>query len=91
MCVFQNPQVVAFERRSQETGGGAPADAIALIYLKKSRPFIVAVVEIRARHNSKFLGSLLNSIQDVPVQPLPGDFPFAIPTVHFRCARVMIL
>src|SRR5262245_61686955 len=87
----QHPQVGALAHGREKGLGGAPANATALVYLEIGRTFIVAAVEVVDLGDAELLAGVADRVENVPVQPLRLDAPFAALPVQRVVVRVVIL
>ena len=69
-------QVLAIERRLQETASGVPSRASALVDLKVARALVVAAIEILDARDPGLLGRVGPSVENVPLNARGFDTPF---------------
>src|SRR5690606_7762191 len=89
-CIGDEPQVRTLQRRTEEALGSVPADALVLVDLEEAGAFVVAVVEIGARHDAELLRTFLHGFQNVPAQALLGHLPLTTCAVELVLAGMVV-
>ena len=89
--VGQHRQVGPVLHRFQESAGGVPARAPALVDHELAGAFVVAVVEIRCRRDADLVAGPLEGVEDFPADPRSLDPPFAADAVEIVGRAEMML
>ena len=84
-------QVGTLDHRAQESLGGVPAQAAALVHLEIAHALVVAGVEVLRGRDAALLRRLRERVQDVPAHARPLDAPLAPAAMQLAGAAPVVL